>query len=197
MERPSGAEALAHRIHPNVRQFVRHGVANTVQGGVVPAFQVLRNTRAAAHTDINDFPCDLLVTKDFATTVKSGPADQSDLFQRPVQWILSSGLKCGSTVQLVAISQYEVQELLENIKRSDFVTLHLYNPHMNANSPYLDHFMLYTVPRRQNANSIPRRLANQVNLFAGQLYLQSFEECSQICEILCLAWETANQWYLP
>lgn len=192
VERPPRAEALEHQIHLNVRHFVRCGFVDIHQGGFKAAFQTLRDTGAASHANINELPQDLLATEDFARTVKLAPDDQSDLFKRPVQWILSSVFRGRPATYLVVISQYEAQELLEDIKASEFVTLHLYNPCMNTNNPFLDHLTLYTVPRRQCPIRIPRGLTNQLNLFAGQLYFQSFEEYTQICDTLCLAWETVN-----
>lgn len=192
VERPPRAEALVHQVHLNVRHFVRCGRVKMDKGGFRPAFQTLLDTVAASHININELPRDLLATEDFARTVKLAPDDQSDFFKRPVQWILSSGSRGRPATYLVIISQYEAQELLEDIKASKFATLHLYNPCMNTNNPSLDHLMLYTVPQRQYPIKVPQHLINQLNLFAGQLYLPSFEIYSQICDTLCLAWETVN-----
>ncbi|ETS86668.1 hypothetical protein PFICI_00496 [Pestalotiopsis fici W106-1] len=192
VERPTRAEPLSHRVHPNVLQFVRHGFVATNKSGFNKAFKTLGDTSIAAHANINELPRDLLVTDDFARTIKVRSRFPSDLFQRPVQWILATGRQNESPAHLVVISQYEAHELLEDIKRSKFVSLHLYNPRMDLNNPSLDHLMLYTVPRRENINSVAPSLVHQLNLFAGQLYLQSFEEYTQVCQLLCLACETAD-----
>ncbi|KAK6074920.1 hypothetical protein SCUP234_07919 [Seiridium cupressi] len=194
VQRPPRTEPLVHQIHPNLRYFIRHGYVIMQNGGFMHAFESLGDTSAAVHADVNEFPRDLLVTEDFARTVemKQGRNDQSDLFQRPVQWVLTSGLGTGCVAHLVVVSPFEAQELLVDIKASETVTLHIYTPRMNVNHPSLDHLMLYTVPERESAHSIPQSLVRQLNLFAGQLYVQSFKEYTEVCDTLCLAWVTID-----
>lgn len=88
-------------------------------------------------------------------------------------------------------SPYEVQQLLPFIKASAYVTLRLYAPRMNMNQQPLDHLTLYTVPEREVAmTALPSETPSSLlNLFAGQLYLQSFHEYTQLCDLLGLLWE--------
>ena len=194
MEKPPYAEALAHPIHPNLRYFVQHGKIDMHRGGFLHAFSSLANTSTAINANVEELPRNLLVTEDFAQTIKIEWQRnyQSDLFQRPVQWVLTARLEDESKVHLVIISPYEAQGLLEDIKSSATVTLHIYSPHMNETHPFLDNLMLYTIPERKKAKMIPQNLVIQLNLFAGQLYLSSFKKYTQICDTLCLFWNVCE-----
>ncbi|KAH8845363.1 hypothetical protein MCOR27_002451 [Pyricularia oryzae] len=62
-----------------------------------PAFSTLFCTTTAAHlTDMDEFPQNLLVTRDFARTIKTsgheggGSENKTDQFLRPVQWVVTS-----------------------------------------------------------------------------------------------------------
>jgi hypothetical protein len=196
VQRPARAEPAPHHLHPDVTQFVSLG--NPVRGskGYIPAFEALRNTSAAAHLDVSQFPQDLLVTVDFASTIQTGDfgrAYVSDSYQRPVQWILTSTGSGESRIKIVKymmiISPFEAQELLPQIKQSQMVTLHLYAPRLNRGFPTLDGLDLYSVPARPIVATLPRNLIVQLNLFAGQLYLSSFKEYVEVCETLGLAWK--------
>lgn len=138
----------------------------------------LKDTNAATHLDVGEFPRDLLVTDDFARTVKLNykKNDLSDLFQRPVQWILTSASTSRAVNRMVIISPYEAHELLRVIRASEHVTLHLYSPRMNIGYPPLDHLALYTIPERTVKRDVPISLLLQLNIFAGQLYMKSFSE---------------------
>ncbi|KAK6601220.1 hypothetical protein H4I96_06561 [Botrytis cinerea] len=194
VEKPPYAEALAHPIHPNLRYFVQHGKIDMHRGGFLHAFSSLANTSTAINANVEELPRNLLVTEDFAQTIKIEWQRnyQSDLFQRPVQWVLTARLEDESKVHLVIISPYEAQGLLEDIKSSATVTLHIYSPHMNETHPFLDNLMLYTIPERKKAKMIPQNLVIQLNLFAGQLYLSSFKKYTQICDTLCLFWNVCE-----
>lgn len=198
VQRPARAEPAPHHLHPDVTQFVSLGDPVRPSKGYTPAFEALRNTSAAAHLDVSQFPQDLLVTADFASTIQTwdfGRAYVSDSYQRPVQWILTSTgsspkeLRVNTVKHMMIISSFEAQELLPQIKQSQMVTLHLYAPRLNRGFPSLDGLNLYSVPARPIVATLPRNLIVQLNLFAGQLYLNSFKEYVEVCETLGLAWK--------
>ncbi len=119
----------------------------------------------------------------------------SDAYQRPVQWILSS-IDAGSsnTVKyMVIISPFEAQELLPLINKCRKVTLHIYAPRPSLGFRPLDALDLFTAGRPFDARSVPRSLILQLNLFAGQLYLSSFTEYTEVCDFLGLAWRAAEE----
>jgi hypothetical protein len=89
---------------------------------------------------------------------------------------------------MMVISPYEAQELLPEIKKSKIVALHLYSPRPNLSFRALDDLDLYTIPAQANRRVIPRVLVVLLNLFAGQLYLGSYKEYVEVCQLLGLAW---------
>jgi hypothetical protein len=198
VQKPAPAQPAAHHIHPDLIKFVFTGMLINGSQAYKPAFETLGNTSAAAHLDVSQFPHGLLVTADFASTVQIfGASYISDVFQRPVQWILTNTGGCASsnnTVKdMVIISPYEAQELLPDIRKSKTVTLHLYAPRPNLGFRALDGLDLYTVPARPGTRPLPHHFVVQLNLFAGQLYLPSFLEYVEVCAFLGLAWEKAEE----
>ena len=91
VQRPGPAKPAQHSIHVDVRAFVMHGIIESGSNAFKPAFETLRQTSAASHIDVSQFPHDVLTTVDFASTIRSsGQASQLDAYQRPVQWVLTS-----------------------------------------------------------------------------------------------------------
>jgi hypothetical protein len=199
VQKPAPARPAAHRIHPDLIAFISTGTLRNGSRAYKHAFETLRNTSAAAHLDVSQFPHGLLVTADFASTVHIfGTSYISDAYQRPVQWIITStggsAPSSKNTVKhMMVISPYEAQELMTEIRQSSAVTLHLYSPRPNLGFRALDRLDLYTVPARPVTPTLPRRLILQLNLFAGQLYLGSFAEYVEVCRLLGLAFEKTEE----
>lgn len=189
VERPAPAKPLPHALHPDVISFVRTGRPRVGSASFVPAFRALRNTTAARHLDVHQFPPTLLVTRDFAQTVElSGAAAFADAYQRPVQWILTSTQAEGEPVRhVVIISPFEAQELMPQIGTS-MVHLHLYAPRWTLDHPSLDDLKLYIVPSVRIDWGLPPPLTLLLNLFSGQLYMNSYATYSEACDFLGLAW---------
>ncbi|TVY87635.1 hypothetical protein LAWI1_G008611, partial [Lachnellula willkommii] len=191
VEKPAPAEPADHHVHPDLTKFISTGIPISGSTAYTPAFESLRNTSAAAHIDVSQFPQDLLVTADFANTILvRGTSYISDAYQRPVQWVLTSTGAKDTVKHMIIISPHEAQELLPFIKTSKSTTLHLYGPRQNLGFRSLDALDLYNVPAR--TLHLPRHLILQLNLFAGQLYLASFTEYKEVCNFLGLAWEKSS-----
>ncbi|KAF4469857.1 hypothetical protein FALBO_3237 [Fusarium albosuccineum] len=193
VEKPPRVEPEAHNLHQRLQKLVDDGRFPGECDAFKPAFKALDQTSAASHFDVAEFPSKIWVTHDFATTVKAkfGPKNCSDSFQRPVQWILTSSAE-KEDLCLLIISPYEAQKLLPFIEKSEHVTLHTYAPRINLGFQPLDKLKLYTVPQRKAEIVIPLDLSIQLNLFAGQLYLSSFDEYTAVCGALGLAWGPAD-----
>lgn len=190
VEKPPCVEAADHVIHSGLRYFINHGELLDDRKGFKPAFMALSNTTAAKHLDADEFPSHVWATDDFARTIRPIflETDCSDSFQRPVQWVLTSASPGDSVVRhIVIISPYEANELLPRIQVSRFVTLHLYSPRINLGFQSLDHLGLYTVPQKAPKREMSWEQCIQLNLFAGQLYLSSFQEYTKVCDALGLA----------
>ncbi|KAH6951039.1 hypothetical protein BKA56DRAFT_638628 [Ilyonectria sp. MPI-CAGE-AT-0026] len=108
IERPPPAEPAIHHIHPSLVELVIRGLFLGKGIAFNPAFKALSKTSAANHLDINEFPHNIWVTRNFATTVKGefGSTNYSDSFQQPVHYILTYKAK-SSSIDLIIISPYE------------------------------------------------------------------------------------------
>ncbi|KAJ4367484.1 hypothetical protein N0V83_007067 [Neocucurbitaria cava] len=194
VERPSSMEAAQSAVHSDLRRMAKHGQITKTSKAIIPAFQALKSTSAGRLYDLPEFPTQLLVTADFMRTIKiPGGATEDpfimDSFQRPVQWVVSipSQKKGDNTIQnLVIISPYEANDLLPDIETYSKVTLHLFVPRTNLNYDSLDTLQLWTSGRSFNPESVSRSLTMQLNLFAGTLYLRSYEEYTGLCDMLGL-----------
>lgn len=195
-ERPPPANAAEHAVHPDLECFVATGELPAASSAFIPAFQTLRETAAAKHLDVDEFPKDILVTRDFAATVAEMTKTHfnSDAYQRPVHWILTS--QPNSWDAVVIISPFEAEELLPDIQRYRKTTLHVYSARPSLEIKSLDDLTLYTVPSRspnQAREALPLHLAVQLNLFAGQLFFKSFEEYVELCNMLRICWKEAEK----
>ncbi|KAG0649292.1 hypothetical protein D0Z07_4347 [Hyphodiscus hymeniophilus] len=194
VQKPKTAEPAAHIIYDDLKAFVTQGVPVPGSKAYKPAFEALCNTSAAAYLDITQFPRDLFVTADFASTIQiAATSDILDAYQRPVQWVLTSTSRpysgSGNIVEfMMIISPFEANVLLSLIQISESVTLHLYSPRPNMGFRALDGLDLYTVHVRPVMPTMPRNLIIQLNLFAGQLYLSSYQEYVELCQSLGLAY---------
>ena len=195
LERPDAAEAKAHSLHPDVQSFAATGKLKTPSPAFLPAFKVLDSSSAASFLDVSEFSANVLSTMDFAHTINyRGKSYVSDDYLQPIQWVLTtSHPDHANTVQeLVIISSFEAEELLQIILERKRVTLHIYAPRINLGYRSLDSLDLFTLGKPFNPQSIPRRLITQLNLFAGQLYFNCYEDYKELCKFLNLAWKPAS-----
>ncbi|KAL7940490.1 hypothetical protein V8C42DRAFT_362285 [Trichoderma barbatum] len=156
-----------HLYHKDLIHFIKHGEFPTN----------FTEFKSAFHT-LSDYPSGIWATEDFSKT-------------RPVQWILTRSVN-NIIDHLVIISPWEAHQLLEKIEAYNMVTLHLYAPRSNLGFEPLDRLALYTVPQRRENLILPQPMMVQLNIFAGQLYLSSFQEYIDRCDILGLAWGNPN-----
>lgn len=70
VQKPSPAEPEGHNLHLDLRSFVSTGILKKPSNAYKPAFGTLRNTSAASYLDVSQFPSELCVTDDFATTIQ-------------------------------------------------------------------------------------------------------------------------------
>ncbi|MCJ1386870.1 hypothetical protein MMC17_009998 [Xylographa soralifera] len=191
VERPLALTPWKHSVHPDLEQFVRFGRYPTNSGGFQAAFAVFQKTVAKSSLD---WPEDLLVTTDFARTVQTDNHHQLDFFLRPVHWVLTSkwrNSKRRERVSCVIISPYEANQLLPSIRENRKVTLHVYSPRAHLSARSLDNLSFCTVPAVPAyyfSDPLLSRHTMHLNLFAGQLYLKTYEEYISLCRFLGLAY---------
>lgn len=202
IERPAPADPEQHTLDDDLKELVDKGLSVKNSKTFIPAFRAVKDVSAAKVFDINQFPTDLLVTEDYIRSVKrpfrllSKPF-VSDPYHKPIQWVLSvvtsrtsprakTPTNLDKAAALVIISSFEADQLLERIRTSSYVTLHMYAPRSNKANKPLDDLDLYTIGRPFNPD-LPRNLITQLNLFAGQLYFRSYDEYVETCRFLGLS----------
>ncbi|KAM4057153.1 putative very large low complexity protein [Hirsutella rhossiliensis] len=183
VQRVVDATPADHRLHPKVREFIENGCLPPSNNGFLWAFQTLENTTAATHFDVRKFPRQLRCTHDFASTVKEGAP--SDAYQRGVQFVLTSHKAERRETIVVLISPYEAEKLYASIQASEHVLLRLYAPRQNQVYAPLN-LDLFHIGKAPSNHPIPRDLMIQLNLFAGQLWFDSYQEYVDVCQYLCL-----------
>ena len=188
VERPPRAQPANHSIHRDVVSFVKTGVIprraiffRTRDKTFSPVFDTLHATSAANH-EAYVWSQSVLATKDFEETVKV-PGMMDD-YLRPVHWIVSA--KGGTSDVLVILSPYEVSELLPDIRSSDKVHLHLYTPRITKSMKPCDDLALYSIPAVPTGWTPPSSFMDELNVFAGQLYMKDYGTYTRVCRLLCM-----------
>lgn len=178
VERPPKAQPAVHEVHRDVRLWAKTGVIPSSSREFVTLFSSLKGSSTTSNTALWDRR--LLTTKDFARTIQDRMGGNSD-YLRPVRWITSS------QGQFVVLSPFEANELLPDIRRSDKVHLHIYAPRVTISMKPFDDLKFYSIPSLPPAWTPPDvDLRNQLNLWAGQLYLQDYATYVRLCNFLGL-----------
>ncbi|KZV61296.1 hypothetical protein PENSPDRAFT_693529 [Peniophora sp. CONT] len=187
VQRPPRVEAAPKplRVHEDVREFVQSGHIPPASTEFISLFEPLR--RSGDNWDER-----LLSTRDFVATVASSDANSLPAlheYMRPVAWVLSYGILSSSdNIRLVAISPYEANELLPDIRSSPSgVHLHVFSPRPFKNTSTISDLHFHTIPPTPGlAWSVPLLLRSQLCLWAGELWLENHESYKQLCTFLCL-----------
>ena len=187
LERPPRVPAAVHRLDEEVRHFVQQG---TVRENSNIFFSLMSPLRSDSDTlnPQNPWSRQLLATRDFMTTTSHGKEKTSlTEYLRPVNWIVSCVLANGN-MMLVVMTPYEVNNLLQDIRASKHVRLHMYAPRTIEGMKPFDDLTFYCVPPLS-----PRHIAFpspsldvrcQLNIWAGQLYLDEYETYLRLCLLL-------------
>ena len=181
VERPPRASPAMRSIHPDVVAFVKTGIVPPITKALRPAIEILDATSAALNEPHIWSPY-ILATTDFQMTVRS--SRKVDDYLRPVMWVVS-GIRAHDEV-LVILSPHEVNHLLPDIRSSDKVHLHLYTPRITKSMKPCDDLTLYSIPAVPAGWTPPLSLMDQLNVFAGQLYLKDYETYIRLCRFLCV-----------
>lgn len=194
VERPEPVRPALHSIHEDLQSFAKTGSFKADSDAFLPAFKSLLKSSAASHLDVSQFPDDLLVTEDFARTVQvSGRENMLDAYFRPVQWILTrTKTELGGTV-MILISPFEADELLRVVRENQAVTLHLYTPRTALSQKPQDDLILFTQGAPFEPSCLSQTQKVLLNLFSGQLYWSSYQEYTETCKFLGLAWMPAEE----
>ena len=189
IERPPAAIPRAHSLHADVKSLVSTGVTPHRSPAIVPAVSCLSETTLTnfvKRAGRDAFP-HIWVTKDFMRTIEKLRGGQSastlfDDFMRPAEWVLSSTKQ----PHLVLLSPFEANALIDDIRQSEFITLHTYGARTSRMMRSFEDLTSFMVPHRNNLAPFPSKIINELNLFAGQLYFQSMDAYEETCAMLGL-----------
>ncbi|KAF8546980.1 hypothetical protein OG21DRAFT_1607573 [Imleria badia] len=172
-----------HYIHRDVANFVRTGVIPFVSTAFRPIFTTLGNS-SAPPSELYVWSPYILATADFCETIVEHESSQRsvDEFLRSVQWVLSG--KQGGNDILVLVSPFEADRLISEIRLSNHVHLHLYTPTTIKHIKPCDNLKLYSVPPVPSDWTPPWALVDQLNIFAGQLYLRNYTSYVRLSHFL-------------
>ena len=184
VELPPKAEPAAHFLHQDIVAFVKTGIIPPLHSGsgFLPVFTTLEKSSASTREADVWSPL-ILATVDFCKTVRpESTRGTMDQYLRPVQWILSS--KTDRYQALVLLSPFEVDHLMPDIRASECVYLHVYAPRTSQRMKSSDDLRLYSIPPLPSDWTPPWDLIDQLNVFAGQLYIRDYESYLRLCHFL-------------
>jgi hypothetical protein len=188
LERPPRVPPAIHHLDEDVLRFVRRGIIPKDSDVFLPLMTPLRS-QTDTLSPPNPWCRRLLATRDFLTTTRNATEKFviTD-YLRPVNWIVSRELKNGSMV-LIVMSPYEVNTLLQEIRESKYVRLHMYAPRTTQAMKPFDDLTFYCVPPLSPSGhtalaSLSLDMRCQLNIWAGQLYLDRYETYLHLCLLL-------------
>ena len=184
VQHPPMATPAAHFIHPEVVTFVRTGVIPPLHSDSAfhPVFTTLEHSSAATG-EAHVWSPFVLATTDFRKTVDPASCQgRVDQYLRPVQWVLSG--KRDLDRVLVILSPFEADWLMPDIRVSKYVHLHVYTPRTSKYMSPADDLMFYSTPPVPDNWTPPWDLIDQLNVFAGQLYLRDHESYLRLLRFL-------------
>ena len=186
VERPPVAKPLRACVDKKLRRYIQGGDPQEFRK-FAPACNGVAATSSAAplvaHT--KSVWSHLRVTKGFTDTVERPISGSYDNYLRPANWVLARKYESGAT-GLLLLSQYEVNEFMHEIRRdSSELTLLMYEPRVMKSMSAVDSSTRghpsSSTEGWLNVDPQPRL---ELHLFAGQLYLDTYDQYRQLCEML-------------
>ena len=182
VERSPKATPALHQVHRDVREFVKGALLSPPFPAFCRAFTSSAVCTIRGPGDVLAWNTNsLFVTSDFCRIVQGGKPSE---YLRPVNWVLSKATSSGPI--LVILSSFEANGLLPEIRASKSVCLHVYTPRTHKALQTCDDLLLYSVPAVPPNWTAPTSLVDELNLFAGQLYLRDYDTYIRLCRFLCV-----------
>ena len=186
IERPPKVPPAVLHLDEEVRRFVQQDAISVTSQIFFPLMSPLRSQSTALGSQNRWLrQRQILCTRDFMTTTEDGK-EKSHVtsYLRPVNWIISHVLQDGSLI-FVVMSPYEVNLLLQDIRASKHVRLHMYAPCTTRTMKPLDDLIFYCIPALPTGYASPSLdVRCQLNIWAGQLYLDCYETYLHLCLLL-------------
>ncbi|KAL2825471.1 hypothetical protein BDW59DRAFT_161697 [Aspergillus cavernicola] len=171
--RPPSVEPLKHKVHSEIKHFVRHGrFASDKQEAIRPVFECLSRTSAGRFNIPATIGGPLYVSLDFFETIQQSPNILDDEFLKPVHWVLSST----RNQALIILSQHEVNELLPIIRISEKTTLHLYAPRTTKDMRSFSKLNFLAIGKDREGLPFSPDSLLALEIFSGSLYFDTFTD---------------------
>jgi hypothetical protein len=190
VERPKPATAAKHYLERDVKTFITTGTLPNQSKFFLKVDRALLHTSTPIPPGLPDVFRNLLVTEDFYRTIHlpSFPSRGSmDDFIRPIDWLVVPAVP--SPPYAVALSPFEVNELLPIIKKSKVVRLYLFAPRNNLSMRTFEEFDTFTLPSQAPSPPLSRTLVHQINMFSGSIFLRDYGTYRDVCKMLGLYFE--------
>ncbi|QRW06891.1 hypothetical protein RhiLY_05890 [Ceratobasidium sp. AG-Ba] len=178
VERPPKMEPALHKVHSDIKKYVQTGIIPSSATGLVYLFQVMAASGAFSAESCSQR---LIASVDFFKTVQGSTTTSLSDYMRPLHWVL-----CGSKGVLLALSPFEVNQLLPDIRKSTQVRLHVFAPRVARSMLPFSNLQFYATPSLdQSTLPLPSELVRlQLGMFAGQLYFGDYTQYRLVCGFL-------------
>lgn len=184
---PTLPKAYAHAIRPAVLNYFKTGEMGDNKDerdlAFMQAFCSLKMTSAAAllgKTKITKLFGRLHVTRDFVNTVYLSEDLCTDLYLRPVRWVLSNV----TTGDIVIVSPYEANEVIPFLARKPHLRLHLYHPRITKAMTDFSGLRYWVMTIGPSKVWPSAETLIGLELFAGRLYFKDKSAYETTCEYL-------------
>ncbi|KAF2836054.1 hypothetical protein M501DRAFT_1026273 [Patellaria atrata CBS 101060] len=169
-ERPPKRPITVPAVSNDIVHFVRKGKLPTEATTVVQAFKAITK----------DICSNLFVTRDFLRTVIARAGEKADNYLRPVHWVLTSRKRS----QVIIISPWEANELMGDIRASEYISLHVYAPQITKTMVDFSHLDVLVVGAWSKGNEVSLDTLLALKLYAGALYLKDSAEYERLLYFL-------------
>ena len=183
VQSPQNVTPLEPLVDSHLRTFIFDGKPEETQN-FANAFASVLIHSSAKEKHAAPLWVHINVTRDFANTVEIPRSGVCNDYFRPVNWVLTSKLEASPTFFLL-ISQHEVNELLSDIRNpSSAVHLHQYEPRVTKSMQSVDGSKAPTLDSSFRWRELNLNLRQELHLFAGQLYFNSYADYRALLEKL-------------
>jgi len=191
IERPPEALYETPNIHADIISFVRSGQISANSSAIMEVPKLLMRLSIGQWSATGSWDSHLQVTADFATTVElQSPVDD---YANMVSWVLTSSSSAAQKIWLV-ISAFEANALLDHIRRSKFVCLHVYAPNLQRlRLCAADSMLFFNISGSDTSPVINDKLRRELAIFAGRLYLDSYSEYMELLDHINKRDNASNQ----
>lgn len=177
IQRPPPAKPLREMVDARLKTYVQNGASQTLKLFRTVDQAIVRKSSAGRLAGLHLVWPDIRVSDGFYSVVEKPASGFYDDYFRPVNWILTS--KHASPItELLIISQYEANKLMSAIWHpSSAVLLHVYEPRVTRAMSSVDSRAVIPLSlATQNWLRLSPSLGQQLHLFAGQVYINTYEE---------------------